>query len=134
MLFTNAGHLPPIWYRAETNEWTFLMDSTPYAEEPANLPIGLIAGTPYSQTAIQLGWNDLLILYTDGVTESTDDAGRLLDREGLLELVQHVALGSPFNTGQGLLAGLDAFRGASPATDDETLVVLQRCQPAVSQF
>jgi phosphoserine phosphatase RsbU/P len=134
MLFTNAGHLPPIWYRAETNEWTFLMDSTPYAEEPANLPIGLIAGTPYSQTAIQLGWNDLLILYTDGVTESTDDAGRLLDREGLLELVQHVALGSPSNTGQGLLAGLDAFRRASPATDDETLVVLQRCQPAVSQL
>ena len=32
----------------------------------ANLPIGLIAGTPYSQTAIQFGPDDLLILYTDG--------------------------------------------------------------------
>jgi sigma-B regulation protein RsbU (phosphoserine phosphatase) len=129
ILFTNAGHLPPIWYRAETNQWTFLTDSTLYGKEPANLPIGLIAGTPYSQTAIQFGPDDLLILYTDGVTESTDDAGRLLDTEGFLELVQGVPAASASDTGQKLLSALEAFRGASPAADDETLVVLQR-QPA----
>jgi phosphoserine phosphatase RsbU/P len=130
ILFTNAGHLPPIWYRAETNQWGFLTDSTLYAEEPANLPIGLIAGTPYSQTAIQFGWDDLLILYTDGVTESANDAGRLLDTKGFLELVQGVPVVSASDTGQMVLAALEAFRGASPAADDETLVVLQRRQSA----
>ena len=130
ILFTNAGHLPPLWYRAETNQWTLLMDSTLYAEKPANLPIGLIAGTPYSQTAIQFGWDDLLILYTDGVTESVNDAGRLLDTRGFLELVQGVPVVSASDTKQTLVAALEAFRGASPATDDETLVVLQRRQSA----
>ena len=130
ILFTSAGHLPPIWYRAETKQWTFLTDSTLYGMEPANLPIGLIAGTPYSQTAIQFGPDDLLILYTDGVTESTDEAGRLLDTKGFLELVQGVPVASASDTGQRLLAGLEAFRGASPAADDETLVVLQRRQSA----
>jgi len=130
ILFTNAGHLPPIWYRAESNQWTFLTDSTLYAKIPANLPIGLIAGTPYSQTAIQFGWDDLLILYTDGVTESTDDAGRVLDPKGFLELVHGVPVASASDIGQMLLARLEAFRGASPTADDETLVVLQRRQTA----
>jgi sigma-B regulation protein RsbU (phosphoserine phosphatase) len=130
ILFTNAGHLPPIWYRAESNQFTFLTDSTLYAKIPANLPIGLIAGTPYSQTAIQFGWDDLLILYTDGVTESTDDAGRVLDTKGFLELVHGVPAASASDIGQMLLGRLDAFRGASPAADDETLVVLQRRRTA----
>ena len=133
ILFTNAGHLPPIWYRAETNEWSLLVDSTPYAMQPANLPIGLIAGTPYSQTAIQFGPDDLLILYTDGVTESTDDAGRLLDTKGFLKLARNSRVASAADTGQRLLAGLETFRGATPAADDETLVVLQRRQTADGQ-
>ncbi|PWU02711.1 MAG: hypothetical protein C5B51_20380 [Terriglobia bacterium] len=124
ILFTNAGHLPPIWYHAETTQWTFLTDSTLYAKAPGNLPIGLIAGTPYSQTAIQFGLDDLLILYTDGVTESTDDTGRFLDIEGFLKLARNSQTASASQTGQNLLAGLEAFRGVSPATDDETLVVL----------
>src|SRR5215472_10057516 len=130
ILFTNAGHLPPIWYRAETKQWTFLTDSTLYAEKPANLPIGLIAGTPYSQTAIQFGPDDLLILYTDGITESVNDAGTLLDTKGFLELAQSVPVASASDTGQRLLAALEVFRGASPTADDETLVVLQRRQTA----
>jgi phosphoserine phosphatase RsbU/P len=133
ILFTNAGHLPPIWYRAETNEWSFLMDSTPYGTQPANLPIGLIPGTPYSQTAIQFGPDDLLILYTDGVTESTDDAGRLLDTSGFLELARNLPLASASDTGETLLAALEAFRGTSPAADDETLVVLQHRQTGDGQ-
>jgi sigma-B regulation protein RsbU (phosphoserine phosphatase) len=129
ILFTNAGHPPPIWGRAVTNEWSFLTDSTPYAKEPANLPIGLIPGTPYSQTAIQLGWDDLLILYTDGVTEAANDAGRLLNTDGFLGLVREMSVGSAPAIGQGLLAGLEMFRGATLAADDETIVVLQRCRP-----
>ena len=69
ILFTNAGHLPPLWYRAGTKEWGLLVESTPYAKQIDDLPIGLIRGTPYSQTAVQLGWDNLLVLYTGGITE-----------------------------------------------------------------
>src|SRR6202007_1133278 len=54
LLFTNAGHLPPLWYRAAAREWSFLYDSTPLSKEIVDLPLGLIAGTSYSQTAVQL--------------------------------------------------------------------------------
>jgi sigma-B regulation protein RsbU (phosphoserine phosphatase) len=130
MLFTNAGHLPPLWYCAEANEWGFLMDSTPYAKEITDLPIGLIPGTPYSQTAVQLGWSDVLVLYTDGITESINHAGEQLGRAGLLRLVSDVPAGSADGTGQALIAQLEDFREGSPATDDETLIVLQHRRPA----
>ena len=124
MLFTNAGHLPPLWYRADAKEWSFLSESTPYARQIADLPLGLIRGTPYSQTAVQLGWDDLLVLYTDGITESTDASGAQLEPAGLLALARALPPGSPVETGQRLLAGLETFRGSRPAEDDETLLVL----------
>ena len=128
MLFTSAGHLPPLWYRAETKEWGFLVESTPYAKQIADLPLGLIRGTPYSQTAVQLGWDDLLVLYTDGITESTGESGEQLEREGLLALARQIPPGSPSETGQRLVAGLEAFRASRHAEDDETLVVLHHCR------
>ena len=66
LLFTNAGHLPPLWYRAATGEWSLMADSTPLSKEVVDLPLGLIAGTGYRQTAVQIEQGDLLLLYTDG--------------------------------------------------------------------
>ncbi|SRR5579871_2856551 len=128
MLFTNAGHLPPLWYRAENKQWNFLMESTPYAKQVADLPLGLIGGTPYSQTAVQLRIGDMLVMYTDGVTESTSDHGELLDKDGLLTMARSVPLGPAAELGQRLVDGLEAFRGTQPGEDDETFVVLQ-CVP-----
>jgi sigma-B regulation protein RsbU (phosphoserine phosphatase) len=126
VLFTNAGHLPPLWYHVRESDWSFMLESTPYAKEVADLPIGLIAGTPYSQTAVQLEVGDLVVLYTDGITESTDPTGKQLDMEGLLALARNVASVSAHEVGEALLAGVEAYRGPSPASDDETLIVLQR--------
>ncbi len=130
LLFTNAGHLPPLWYRAETRQWSFLLESTPFASQIADLPIGLIPGTPYSQTAVQLGWDDLLVLYTDGITESSNPSGDQLDRDGFLALAGQVAPASAPETGKSLLDKLDDFRGSHPASDDETLLVLHHCRSA----
>src|SRR5882724_1930139 len=38
LLFTNAGHLPPLWYRTATREWGLLYDSTPHSREIIDLP------------------------------------------------------------------------------------------------
>src|SRR5690348_9402255 len=76
MLFTNAGHLPPLWYRAARREWILMNDATSYSKEILDLPLGMIAGTSYSQTGVQLEPGDLLILYTDGVSEAADETGR----------------------------------------------------------
>jgi sigma-B regulation protein RsbU (phosphoserine phosphatase) len=103
-----------------------MLESTPYAKEIADLPLGLIAGNPYSQTAVQLGVGDLVVLYTDGITESTDPTNNQMDKEGLLALARNLTSTSPVEVGEALLAGVEAYRGADPASDDETLIVLQR--------
>jgi serine phosphatase RsbU (regulator of sigma subunit) len=126
LLFTNAGHLPPLWYHAAFEEWTFLQEATPYSKEIADLPLGMIAGTAYSQSGIQLEPNDLLLLYTDGVSESRDDHGEQLGLDRLLEIASGLPTGSASAAGEELLSAIGRFRGSVPATDDETVVALHR--------
>jgi len=126
LLFTNAGHVPPLWYRASTREWSLLYESTPLSKEIADLPLGLIAGTSYSQTAVQLEPGDLLLLYTDGISESHDESGTQLGLARLLSIARNLPAESPMAAGQGLLAAVARFRGAVPASDDATVVALQR--------
>lgn len=126
LLFTNAGHLPPLWYRAARREWSLMSESSPYTKEIVDLPLGLIAGTSYTQNAVQLEEGDLLLLYTDGVNESYDVSGEQLGLDGLLSMARTLPTESPIAAGEGLLAAIQRFRGPVPATDDETVVALQR--------
>ena len=126
LLFTNAGHVPPLWYRAATREWSPLYDSTPLSKEIVDLPLGLIAGTSYRQTAVQLEPGDLLLLYTDGISESFDESGEQLGLERLLRIARSLPTGSAPAAGKALLAAVARFRGAAPAADDETVVALHR--------
>jgi sigma-B regulation protein RsbU (phosphoserine phosphatase) len=126
LLFTNAGHLPPLWYRASLGKWTLLEDLTPYSKEIADLPLGLIPGTAYRQTAIQLEPHDLLLLYTDGVSESHDDQGEQLGLDRLLKIAGGLPSGSAAAAGEALLAAVARFRGSAPPADDETVVALRR--------
>jgi sigma-B regulation protein RsbU (phosphoserine phosphatase) len=126
LLFTNAGHLPPLWYRTATGEWSLLYDSTPLSKEIVDLPLGLIAGTSYSQTAVQLEPGDLLLLYTDGISESCDKSGEQLGLERLLSIARNLSTESAVAAGKGLLAAVARFRGTVPAADDETIVALER--------
>jgi sigma-B regulation protein RsbU (phosphoserine phosphatase) len=126
MLFTNAGHLPPLWYRSAAQDWTFLQDETPYSKEVADLPLGIISGTAYTQTAVQLMPGDLLLLYTDGIIESRNDRGDQLGLEGLLKLAAGLRGGSASNAGAALVEAVMLYRGPAAATDDETVVALRR--------
>lgn len=129
LLFTNAGHLPLLWYHAESGVWDWLEERTPYAKAMADLPLGLISGTAYAQTAVELGRGDLLLLYTDGITESCNESGEQLGLAGLLALVSELPVDSPGGAvvfGHALVARLKRFRGSGPQLDDETIVVLQR--------
>jgi serine phosphatase RsbU (regulator of sigma subunit) len=126
LLFTNAGHLPPLWFRAATREWSFLSDSTPLIKEIRDLPLGMIAGTSYSQTAVQIDPGDLLILYTDGINEADDRSGEQLGLERLLASAESLPTDSPAAAGKALLAAVNRFRDGVPPDDDVTVVALQR--------
>ncbi len=126
LLFTNAGHVPPLWYRTATQEWSLLYDSTPLSKEIVDLPLGLIPGTSYHQTAVQLEPGDLLLLYTDGVSESYDESGAQLGLDRLLSIARSLPTESAVAAGKELLTAVAQFRGAAAPADDETVVALQR--------
>ncbi|MFN7995462.1 MAG: PP2C family protein-serine/threonine phosphatase [Bryobacteraceae bacterium] len=126
LLFTNAGHLPPLWYRAARDEWSLLIENTPYSKQIVDLPLGLIAGTHYTQMAVQLEPGDLLLLYTDGISEASDDSGEQLGLDRLLTIAKTLPTGSSAAAGQSLLSAVENFRNGTPPTDDETIVALHR--------
>jgi sigma-B regulation protein RsbU (phosphoserine phosphatase) len=124
LLFVNAGHLPPLWYRAAAKEWAFLDDSAPPSQKFEDLPLGLVAGTGYQQTAIELQPGDLLVLYTDGINEAENEAGEQLGLSGLLSIAQGLPTSSAAAAGEELVAAVSRFRGSVPAKDDATVVTL----------
>ena len=125
LAFSNAGHLPPLWYHASKRAWGWLKEGDPAAHEAFGLPVGLIPGTRYRQTVVTLKPSDLLVLYTDGITDAENGAGKDLGREQLLEWAREGPVESPRTLGEQLLKRLTEFRG-NRHNDDETLLVLQR--------
>jgi sigma-B regulation protein RsbU (phosphoserine phosphatase) len=127
LLFTNAGHMLPLWYRASTKKWGYLQDFMPETKDVSDLPLGLIPGTEYHQTVVSLASGDLLILFTDGINEAQNEAGDQLGLERLLSIAQRLPAGSAAAAGPELMAAVAQFRGNAPAKDDATVVAL-RCE------
>ena len=126
LAFSNAGHLPPLWYHAAQRAWGWLEEGTdPQAKKVSGLPVGLIPGSDYRQTVVTLNPSDFLVLYTDGITDAENGTGQDLGREQLLEWARQAPVDSPRALGEDLLQRLELFRGGL-RNDDETLLVLQR--------
>src|ERR671919_2949144 len=76
LVMTNAGHPPPLWYRAERNEWSWLeTQRASERERPAGVPLGMLPDIDYDRIVIKPGRGDLVLLYSDGVSEATNAAG-----------------------------------------------------------
>ena len=72
----NAGHPPPLIYRAATKIWDFL-EHKPSTEssEPGNVPLGILDLTEYDQFDVKLKVGDLVLCYTDSLIEARDANG-----------------------------------------------------------
>jgi phosphoserine phosphatase RsbU/P len=78
------------------------------------------------QSAVRLSPGDVLILYTDGITEARNDAGDMLDAEGLIAMARELPIIEPAEMAAQLLARMNKFRGTAPADDDQTFCILQQ--------
>jgi serine phosphatase RsbU (regulator of sigma subunit) len=120
LVVCNAGHPRPLWYKADERRWRFLdeIDSTNAA---GNLPLGIIAQTPYRQFAVAAGERDLLVLYTDAYIEARSD-GSILGEHGLMAIASSLNTDSPPALGQALREAVVAR--ANLNEDDRTLVIV----------
>ena len=133
VIVCNAGHPPPLHFRAETRSWTTL-ECPPEAEQESlmNLPFGIIEPTAYAQFAVQTAPGDFVVLYSDGLSDARSN-GRPLGTEGLLALARQCTTDSASAFGESLMTRLVETTGRDASGDDETLIVLRpinRAPPA----
>lgn len=74
--YVNAGHNPPVVLRENGSiDWL----------EPNGAPVGMFPDSHYQESSVQLASGDLVMIYTDGVTEVSDRCGEEWGVEGLLK-------------------------------------------------
>ena len=117
LVYVNAGHNPPLLLRAESGELVELTRT--------GMVLGLFDSVRYEQRSVPMGSGDLLLLYTDGVTDALDAQGR----EFGFERLQQMVLDHCHATAAELTAALDRalteFAGAAHY-DDITVVAARR--------
>jgi sigma-B regulation protein RsbU (phosphoserine phosphatase) len=88
------------------------------------LPVGMFPRASYEQNAVELDPGDLVVAYTDGVTEAISPAGEEWGVDGLLKAATVSATQSAEGIVSAIFASMDEFsRGRQ--TDDATVVVLR---------
>lgn len=113
LLWCNAGHPPPRLRRA---------DGTVGALPPAlSLPLGIEGDEDFGERLTELVPGDLLVFYTDGITEARDASGDLFDPERL-DAVLAAGPATAALAVSATLAAVETFSGGQPLTDDRTLL------------
>jgi len=115
--YGNAGHCPPLLVRA---------DGTADPLPSTGPPLGMFPGQVYGQGEVALRPGDLLALYSDGVTETTDPQGEEFGTQRLAALLAGLRSQPLAELWEAVEAELDRFAGTSLPADDRTLVLLRR--------
>jgi len=115
--FVNAGH--PAGF-------VITRDKEVVRLEPADLVVGVIPDYDFKVFETTLNRDDVMILYSDGVTELFDPDEEQFGEERLLELLGKVRDRNLEDICGDLIAALDQFRRGHPRSDDITLLGLKR--------
>lgn len=89
------------------------------------LPIGLYSDKVYANAVVKLEQNDLIYLYTDGVTELQNEDKDHFGKDQLITVLKSVASKSSKEIITSIEADLDNYRGANKQSDDITMMVIK---------
>jgi sigma-B regulation protein RsbU (phosphoserine phosphatase) len=117
MLYTNAGHNSPLLYRAREEKFEAL--------EATGQLLGPFPDGVYRVDNTHLEKGDLVVLYTDGVTEARG-ASEMYGEKRLADKIQEFSSLTPKEICQHLLDDVLQFSSGSEESDDKTLVVIKR--------
>lgn len=116
--YCNAGHNPPLLWRARRQALELLATG--------NRALAILPNFVYQTHTLVLERGDLVVLYTDGVTEASDARDDLFGMERLAEAIQTAARGTAQQVIRQIDTRVRAFTGAYPQSDDITVVALRR--------
>ena len=115
--FANAGHNPPLVRHAD-GRFEFLKSKSGFI-------LAGMEGMKYRRNELVLSPGDEIYLYTDGVTEATNAENALYGEERLANLLNTIHGLSGEALCRAVKAGIDAFAGDAPQSDDITMLYLK---------
>lgn len=123
LLYCNAGHNPPLLLHTSGVEQSLTN---------TGVPLGVFEDAAWGVSRVQLGFGDILVLYTDGITEAQNPHQSMFGEARLYQAIRAAA-----QTGTGsrservraaILRELELFTAGAPQSDDITLLVLTRLE------
>jgi serine phosphatase RsbU (regulator of sigma subunit) len=115
--FINAGHNPPLVARANGGVEQL---------ESGGLPLGLMPYAEYEVGTVRLDPGDVLVVYSDGVSEANNLAEEEFGMERLSQVICANVGGSAAAIRDKVESALSTFTGTAPANDDITLVIVKK--------
>ncbi len=116
LVYASAGHNPPLFVR---NGRTTTL-------ELGGFPLAVAETNPVELFEVTLEPGDCLVMYTDGITEATNEASQMFQTERLAEVVQEHAAASAQHLIVAVLDEVSQFTNDAPQADDMTLLVIRR--------
>ena len=115
--FANAGHNPPLTWRAQSRSLEFL--------DAEGLILGVFSKVDFEEKRVRLHPGDLLLLYTDGIIEAENSEGSFFGESRLVALLEEHHDLSPQEIIDTLLSRVRLFIGTTAFNDDVSLVAIR---------
>ena len=119
--YSRAGHCPVLYYKATENKTEFLKDK--------GAALGMLKNSSYSKLiesrCIDYKPNDIIVLYTDGITEARNDKNEEFDQERLASALMEVATKSSIEIQEHIIQKLYEFTGTKNINDDYTTMIIK---------
>lgn len=113
----NAGHNPPLLYRRGENQVYFM--------PRGGRALGWFPDNPLEAVDVDLESGDMLVYYTDGVTEAENPQGDFYGEDRLVEVVLQNTSESADTVMNRIIDSVDVFCDGAPPFDDLTLMIVK---------
>ena len=116
--FISAGHNPSWLFRSATGMIENLISDAPV--------LGVFQAASYEHHVFRLSKGDILVVYSDGLTDAENPAGKMLGPRRLREIIQLEAPGGSKAVEDSFLKAIEDFTQGMPQTDDITFLVVEK--------
>lgn len=122
VLYANAGHCPPVLHRHALGTSVLL--------QPTGGILGIVDDQYVGVENVNMQPGDVLVMYTDGITEAQDRAGTIYGESRLQGVIADACTGSAYEVALAILDDVQRFAAGATYSDDRTLVVIKRRFPS----
>ncbi|MGD8553534.1 MAG: SpoIIE family protein phosphatase [Anaerolineales bacterium] len=117
--YCNAGHNPPILFHKDNMDYPVQLEKT-------GVPLGILQDQQWECASITMQEHDVMLIYTDGITEACNAEGVMFGVERLSKILSENLDRNVSETKDAIFSEVDQHIETSQAKDDMALVVVRR--------